>query len=287
MNISVVVPVYQHWNLVDKLLEGLAKQTLPADQWELLIVDNGSEWVPDAADLPAFARLLHCDKPGSYAARNLALSQARGELVAFTDADCRPTPDWLKNLWQAYTESDRRSLIAGGIEVARLEEGRHTLIELYDMALGLSQANYAKEGYAATANLAIPRAVFAAVGHFDDSRFSGGDTEICLRAKSQGFPLQYRADALVQHPARRHWSELVAKAKRIKGGKVCSGSLGSRAINAIRTYLPPVWAFLSVIRNRRFSISQRICILGVQCRLWWAEMLEVTRLLFGKRPERR
>lgn len=286
MKISVVVPVYQHWNMVDKLLEGLASQTLPLDQWELLMVDNGSDYVPDAADLPSFVNLLHCPKAGSYAARNAALSHARGELLVFTDADCRPCADWLEHLWLAHINGNCRSLIAGGIEVARLDAGRHTLIELYDMALGLSQANYVKGGYAVTANLAIPRTVFSAIGNFDDSRFSGGDKEFCLRAKSQGFSLQYQPNALVQHPARQHWSELVAKAKRIKGGKVCSGSLKSRAVNAIRTYLPPVWAFLSVIRNQRFSIGQRMCILWVQCRLWWAEMLEVTRLLFGKTPER-
>lgn len=287
INITVIVPVYQHWHMVEKLLQGMREQRLPADQWELFMVDNGSDRVPDAAELPSLVNLLRCEKPGSYAARNFALQHARGELLVFTDADCRPTPDWLENLWRAHTEGDRRRLIAGGIEVARLDDGRHTLVELYDMALGLSQARYAKDGYAVTANLAIPRTVFDSVGNFDESRFSGGDKEFCLRARAAGFSLHYLPDALVQHPARQQWSELVAKAKRIKGGKVCSGNVKSRAINAIRTYLPPVWAFLSVVRNRRFSYSQRLCILWVQCCLWWAEMLEVTRLLLGKTPERR
>ncbi|MBC6904361.1 glycosyltransferase [Saccharophagus sp. K07] len=287
MNISVVVPVYQHWNLTEKLFKGLAGQTLPQDQWEVLMVDNGSDHVPAAEELPSFVKLLHCAKPGSYAARNVALDHARGELLVFTDADCCPCPNWLSHLWQTYLESDKRSLIAGGIEVARLEAGRHTLVELYDMALGLSQARYVKNGYAVTANLAIPRQIFAEIGKFDESRFSGGDREICLRAKSEGFPMLYQPAALVQHPARQRWSELVAKVKRIKGGKIRSGTLKERTISALRTYMPPVWACLSIIKNRRFSVLQKLGILWVQISLWGVEMVEVTCLLLGKQPERK
>jgi GT2 family glycosyltransferase len=287
MDITVIVPIYQHWHMVTALFAGLAEQTLPTDRWEFLLVDNGSDVIPDEKDLPHFVRLLHCPEPGSYAARNTALQHARGELLVFTDADCRPSPDWLSNVWQAYESSNKQSLIAGGIEVARLEAGKQSLVELYDMALGLSQASYTRNGYAVTANLAIPRVVFDRVGPFDKTRFSGGDKEFCLRARAAGYELIYRPNALIYHPARRHWGEIATKAKRIKGGKVCSGTFKSRALHTIRTYLPPVWAFLSVVRNRRFSVRERICILGVLCRLWAVEMIEVTQLLLGKTPERR
>lgn len=287
MNVTVVVPVYQDWHKVGKLLEGMVSQSLPASMWQLLLVDNGSDVVPDVKDLPEFVTLLRCEKPGSYAARNKAVCNSVGELLAFTDADCCPARDWLNNLWQAYLSSDKKSLIAGGIEVAKLGEGKQSLVELYDMALGLSQARYAANGYAATANLAVPRAIFDRIGLFDDSRMSGGDKEFCLRAQAAGYLLRYHQDALIYHPARQHWSEMVTKVKRVKGGKVCCGSTKSRVGNALRTYMPPVWACLSIIKNRRFSMSQRIGILWLQCRLWCVEMVEVTRLLLGKRPERR
>lgn len=82
--VSVIVPVYEQWHLVPVLLEALARQTLPASQWECILVDNGSRNLPGDAGLPDNVRLEQCSTPGSYAARNHGLERAVGGLLAGT-----------------------------------------------------------------------------------------------------------------------------------------------------------------------------------------------------------
>ncbi|MBF5056596.1 glycosyl transferase family protein [Alcanivorax sp. 521-1] len=285
--ISVIIPMYQHWELAPTLLAALEAQTLPKDRWECFIVDNGSDRVPDPATLPDFVTLLECPRPGSYAARNVALEQARGELLVFTDADCRPRPDWLERLWARHQESPGARLIAGGVRVCKFDSAPPNAVEIYDTAMGIPQARYARRGYAATANLAVPRSAFERLGPFDAARFSGGDAEFCQRAGAAGIPLFYEAAAAVDHPARRDWPELTTKLKRVKGGQIRSGPWKRRLKFLIKTFVPPVWAFWYAVRSDKVSPREKLTVLRVQTALWFLEMAETLRLLFNGRMERR
>src|SRR4029453_5474412 len=93
--ISVVVPVRDHADALADCLDALARQRhAPAS--EILVVDNGAP--SDLRGLVARsprARYAREVAPGSYTARNAGLRLARGEVIAFTDADCRPRDDWL------------------------------------------------------------------------------------------------------------------------------------------------------------------------------------------------
>lgn len=285
--ISVIVPIFQHWELTPTLFRALEAQTLPDDQWEFFIVDNGSDRLPDPADLPDFVTLLECLQPGSYAARNKALEQANGELLVFTDADCRPEPTWLETLWQRYLESDRSHLIAGGVTVRKFEPGKPNAMEVYDMAMGLPQARYTRRGYAVTANLAIPRSAFERVGGFDDQRFSGGDAEFCQRAGAAGIALLYEPTAGVDHPARGEWRELTTKLKRVKGGQVRSGPWKRRLKFIFKTFVPPVWAYWYAFSSEKISSRQKLTVARIQTILWLIEMAETLRLLANGKMERR
>lgn len=287
INISVIIPIYQHWELTKVLFSALATQTLPLDKWECFIVDNGSDHVPGQSELPDFITLLECPTPGSYAARNKALEHASGELLVFTDADCKPDSDWLACIWQQYQDSDRQTLIAGGVTVEKFEAGQPNPLEVYDMAMGLPQARYTRRGYAVTANLAIPRTVLKKTGAFDAQRFSGGDAEFCQRAAKHGFPLIYTPQANVRHPARSDWKELTTKLKRVKGGQIRSGPLKRRLKFLIKTFIPPVWLFLYAIQNDKVSPRQKVTVLRIQILLWFIEMGATLRLLANGKIERR
>tara|TARA_Y100001934_G_C12379079_1_gene791151 strand:+ start:1521 stop:2399 length:879 start_codon:yes stop_codon:yes gene_type:complete len=285
--ISVIIPIYQHWGLTQVLFSALARQTLPKSHWECFIVDNGSDVVPAADTLPNFVNLLECPQPGSYAARNLALQQAQGELLVFTDADCRPNPDWLEIIWRHHLDCDTPTLIAGGVTVRRFDNQKPNWIEVYDMAMGLPQERYTRHGYAVTANLSIPRSVFATVGEFDHKRFSGGDAEFCQRASQSGAPLIYLPQANVDHPARASWQELTVKLKRVKGGQVRSGPLKRRLKFIIKTFIPPVWAYWFAIRSTKINHSQKPAVIFIQTRLWITEMGITLKLLANGKMERR
>ena len=94
---------------------------------------------------------------GPYAARNTGIASAKGELVAFTDADCVPDPRWLA---EGVAAVDAGADLAGGAIVQRLS-ARPTLWERYDAAMYLAQDLYvAEQGFAATANLFVRALVF-------------------------------------------------------------------------------------------------------------------------------
>ncbi|MBP1805949.1 glycosyltransferase family 2 protein [Rubellimicrobium aerolatum] len=279
---SVIVPVFRDWDRVPVLLAALAGQTF--DDFELILVDNGPE-PPAPPDLPpalrSRTRVLHCPRPGSYAARNAGAAEARGQVLAFTDADCRPAPGWLA----AFAAAGGSGLLAGPV---RVEPGPcPNRWEIYDALRGIPQEGYVRRGYATTANLCVPREVLRRLDGFDPARLSGGDAEFCRRAGAQGVPLALVPEAVVAHPARARRQEVETKARRIKGGQVAAGPRRRRLAWTIRSLTPPVREVARFLGSRRHPWRWRLVASGVRLSLWRVELAEVARLLTGGAPERR
>jgi len=101
--VSVVVPTFNREKVLRDLLESLVPQTLPPDQWELIIVDDTSrDRTSDMVD--EFRSKLPCrvvyhrneKNSGAPYSRNVGARLAKGRILAFTDSDCRVTPRWLE-----------------------------------------------------------------------------------------------------------------------------------------------------------------------------------------------
>ena len=281
MKVSVIIPVYESWELIPGLVERLRNQTIDSEQYEVILVDNGSSNI-DEALLTAGCVLLKCEKPGSYAARNRGVEAAKGAVLVFTDSDCLPEPDWLTNLVDGIGENQLR---AGAVTIRTREQPNW--IERFDGVRGIPQEQYVSRGYAATANLAVPAQIFRSLGGFDESRFSGGDAEFCRRASAHGAHLAYIDNAVVGHPARTEWSQLLTKARRVTGGQIKSGSLVRRIMWLLRTAFPPVIEWTQIVFENRRPISDRLIALTIVSALWMIRLTETARLIFGYRPERR
>lgn len=220
LRVSVIIPVYNDVPALTRCLAALARQTLPRDEFEVIVVDNGGR-----ADLsPALAALpgvhLHVEAmPGSYSARNCGITHAKAPLLAFTDSDCTPDERWLENALKHQSEAARPTILGGRIDVYAQNPEHPTFAEHYDLALAFPQRHYVEvQGYSVTANLIVPRRVLAHAGPFDAKLKSGGDKEWCQRAVGKGFALRYADDVIVTHPARASVLELVAKRQRQVGG---------------------------------------------------------------------
>ncbi|MBW2453573.1 MAG: glycosyltransferase [Deltaproteobacteria bacterium] len=261
MAISIVVPVWNACSHLPDLVDALATQTLPVSQREVLFVDNGSEdgsaeWL--AAHLPPSGRLLFSPRSrNAYAARNVGIEQARGRVLAFTDADCRPAPDWLAQGLEAARHHGR---VAGRIVVQRSREGG--LVEELDASRFLRQRRYSREAFAATANLFVRRSVFDQIGLFDERLVSGGDQEIGARAEAAGLPIAYSHGAVVRHWACRRLSVLVAKAQRVGVGFGQSLRLHSFERVAARgriadrlTLIPRTWEIAHLQPRERLAVA--------------------------------
>ena len=277
---SVIVPVHRHWALIPGLLTALRAQTLEADRFEILIVDNDGA-APDLAT-PPNARILACPAPGSYAARNAGVAAARGSWLAFTDADCRPEPRWLEALAAAAAATPGH-LLAGPVKIA--PPARDTPAAIYDRVRGIPQARYVARGYAATANLAVPREAFRALGGFDARRFSGGDAAFCRAAGARGFPIRLVPEAEVVHLCRTGWDGIAAKARRTKGGQVAAGPLPRRVAWVLRTLSPPLRDSRAYLASPH-PLSHRLIAVRIRFRLWGVELAETLRLLAGGAPRR-
>jgi glycosyltransferase involved in cell wall biosynthesis len=280
LHASVIVPVHRHWDVLPVLLEALAAQRLARDRFEVLIVNNDAPVSPPPLALPENARILPCEAPGSYAARNAGAGEARGDWLVFTDADCRPSPDWLA----ALTDAAPESLRAGPVEM----ELPHVpnAFAIYDLVRGIPQARYVAHGYATTANLAVPRRIFAAQGGFDATRRSGGDAEFCRRPGIRKYGLRLVPKAVVTHPCRICWEDLALKARRVKGGQVRAGSLRRRITWTLRSLVPPFRDTVYYLANPH-PVRFRLIAAAVRFRLWGVELAEVFRLLMGGMVERR
>ena len=210
--VSVIIPVYRDWATLARCLDALAAQTLPATEFEVLVISNEPE--PPAPLARPGVRLLHEPRGHSYAARNAGLVVARGAILAFTDADCRPAPDWLAAGCAALSQAGT-DLAAGRIRVESDTKG--PAVD-YESAFAFRQDDNVRHGHGATANLFVHRRVFERVGPFDATLQSGGDFEFCQRAVQGGCRLDYAAAAVVGHPARDSLAALLRKNRRVAGG---------------------------------------------------------------------
>lgn len=210
--VSVIVPVYNGEEDLPELLEGFQKQTYPSDRLEYLIVDNGSrDRTPEilqAADLPNLKPLSQTQIQSSYAARNLGIKTAQYDILAFTDADCRPQPQWLENLVQPFAKPEIGLSIG---EIIALSG--NTLLEQHaDRQETLSQKHTLANAfcpYGQTANLAVRRSIFQQVGLFRPYLTTGGDADMCWRIlRETDCKYEFVPDATVKHRHRRTLKEL-------------------------------------------------------------------------------
>jgi glycosyltransferase involved in cell wall biosynthesis len=97
--VSIIVPVKNGAATLAGCIEALLAQDYPRALTEIVIVDSGStDDTPRVAARYPVTLLTECDIRTSYAARNRGIAQAGGEVIALTDADCTPAPDWLRRL---------------------------------------------------------------------------------------------------------------------------------------------------------------------------------------------
>ncbi len=218
--VSVIIPVLDDAERLRTCLEALAQQTWPHARFEVLVIDNGSRQPPEAivAGYP-FARLLREGRPGSYAARNTGLDAVTGNVVAFTDSDCVPEPNWLEEGVRAVEKHGPFVVVGGRVVLFTPHRGRPSWAEEFELAVGFSQQTYVQERhYSVTANLFTTPHTLRRVGPFNAQLKSSGDKEWGQRAHAAGVELVYEENAVVRHPARSSLALLLKKRARLVGG---------------------------------------------------------------------
>ena len=214
--VSVIVPIYNGEADLPALLDCLQAQTYP--NFECLLIDNNSsdrtaELLAEVTD-SRLRSLNQSQIQSSYAARNLGIQNAIGEILAFTDADCRPEPNWLIDLIQPFADS-KVGLVAGEIKSL---PGASLLEQYADRQETLSQKhtlNHSFCAYGQTANLAIRAEAFQQVGLFRPYLTTGGDADLCWRILQEtAWQLRFVETAIVRHRHRTTLAELQSQWRR-------------------------------------------------------------------------
>ena len=215
--ITVVICTHNRFDDLCNVLNGLAMQTLPAEAFEVLIVDNSTDHAARSAfrfsyALPGNARWLDSSPPGLSRARNLALAEARALIVAFLDDDATPFPGWAEELVLTFRAFPEAAVVAGPIE-PQWDTPRPAWIPTkYEMSLGILDLGPEDRAlgvseYGFGANLAMRRDLARAVGGFDEALGRKGSAsllsgeEIALQdcIRNAGHGARYAAGARVHH----------------------------------------------------------------------------------------
>ena len=203
--VSIVIPTYARPERLRECLAALTRQTLPADTFEIVVVDDGSpQPIAPAADTAAagpMIRIIRQPNAGPSAARNRGVAEARGELIALTDDDCLPTPAWLESLVTAHRQCP--DALVGGITFNGLTDDLFATTS--QMIIDLVYEHFNRDHEAAyfltSNNMLCSRAAYSDLGGFDTSfaRAGAEDRDFCDRWRASGRPLRLVPAATIEH----------------------------------------------------------------------------------------
>lgn len=296
--VSVIIPVYNDAERLQRCLTALEQQTYSKSCYEVIVVDNGSTEGNMAAIVATFPQAIGTTelRPGSYAARNQGLSLAKGEVIAFTDADCIPATNWIEMGVRNLLQTSNCGLVAGNIKVFFKDPVRATPVELYDSITAFPQQELLTiYHYGATANVFTYRQVIERVGLFNAQLKSGGDLEWGQRVFAFGYQQCYAEDTLVDHPARYSLTDLHQRSVRLAGGiyDIYVKGNGEKKLSTFRQLKALIRIvaedLVSPLINMRQIISQphltsnwqRVQIFGVMLMARYIRAFEMIRLSLG------
>jgi GT2 family glycosyltransferase len=241
----VVIPTYNRAAVLQRLLEALGRCTVPSGGAEFIVVDDGSpdrtREVLGRSSLPGLVA-LHQENGGAASARNRGWRHAQAPIVAFTDDDCVPEPEWLVEVVDAFHEE---SVAALGARIQPLVPG--VLAEFVQAERLVGHGGTPDDvKYLVTANAAYRRSVLEALDGFDDAfpGAAGEDTDLTMRAREQGYRVVLVDRATVAHDHRTSLKGLLrtyyrhGKAWTILADKHPQKGLGTRST---RLATPGYW----------------------------------------------
>ena len=211
--ISVIIPTYNRDQILAAALASVRQQTFPADQFEVIVVDNGStdgtrelvEQLNQDGGKPI--RYVYEARTGYHRACHAGARAAQGEILAYTDDDAVVTSGWLAALASAYEHSKVGA--AGGPIRVRWRTPPPAWVPLLGTFGHLDYGpDYMELSWPQTiygGSFSIRKQVLFEVGGFnpgtsvEDRLVGDGETGLCRKLYSAGWKMAYVPHALIYH----------------------------------------------------------------------------------------
>lgn len=272
---SIIVPTHARPQRLAACLKSLANLDYPRTDFEVIVVDDGSQELPEAIVAPFRqefnVKLLTQSQAGPATARNTGALQARGKFLAFIDDDCAATPNWLQALavrFAAYPNQVIGGRILNALSHNAYSAASQLLIEyLYTRY----NADHTQARFFVSMNLAIPVHCFRTVGGFDTTFgvAAGEDRELCDRLRHQGYQLTYAPEVLVYHAHQLTFRSFWRQHFHYGRGAFTFHRL--RARRGLRFWVEPPSFYLNLIR---YPFSQ----VGWRRAIWLTGLLAISQV---------
>ena len=192
--ISVVIPTFNRCNLLINCLLALEQQTFPFKNFEIIVVDDGStdqtenmvgDFIKKTKSNCKYYKIKHS---GPSRARNKGIEMAKGEIIAFTDDDCIPAPDWLENIYNTFI-LNRKLLAVGGKTITfnnHITPFSHWIEDDHPYSFP-------------SCNIAVLKNVLIQINGFDENLFPNEDWDLVFKIRKIG-KIIYNPKVIVIHP---------------------------------------------------------------------------------------
>jgi mycofactocin glycosyltransferase len=240
--VSIVIPVKDRAEELVRCLHSLELIDYPKERREIIVVDDGSTDGSPSMAIRFGCRLVATDEPGSgpAAARNLGVSVARGEILAFIDSDCTASTGWLRELVGGF--SDPALAAVGGLVDGMRDAGPLDRYEAVMSSLTLgSRALTGATGddtfYLPSCNLLVRAEAFRSVDGFCPELHVGEDVDLSWRLRDAGWRISYLPAGRIWH---EHRSRFISFLKRRFDYGTSEGTLNLlHPVRRKRMIIPP------------------------------------------------
>lgn len=184
IRVSVIIPALNEEEMIGRCLGSLLASKCPADRFAVILVDNGStdRTLEVAQTFSAQLNLTILQRPGVNISglRNQGAAVAKGEILAFLDADCLVPSDWIENAC-CHLGSESARVIGGNIAIPK--DSRWVARAWYGVGYAPRDGEVT---YVPSGNMLMRRSNFVKIGGFNESLKTSEDCELCVRARGAG-----------------------------------------------------------------------------------------------------
>lgn len=250
--VSIIIPTKNEGDVLKNCLNSIQNLEYPKDKMEVIIVDAHSR-----DNTVEIAKKFGCkvvyENVGTRAgACNIGVKNAKGEYIAFTDADCVLQKDWMKNLIKQF--NDEKIASVGGPNIT--PEDDTEFAKCVGAVLSFLSKPGARYGLAADrvtwtfhnsgCNAAYRKDVIEEAGGFNNKLVTCEDEELDYRIGDKGYKLLFTPDAVVYHYRRPTWTRFYKQAYKYAVGRMQAIKL-HRKIGRWYHYTPPTIISIIVI----------------------------------------